>query len=126
MKLLNPLDIRPQPVSFSDFNEKTLARVRALKYYLRTRKLFYAGRSKAFKPVKFPALAQVSFQPKTLMRVWSLKYRLKLKMLFEGQGEKAFKPLNFSNSFQNAREGQTFKILSEDEKVFGRRTKRRF
>jgi hypothetical protein len=46
---------------YGEVNEETLARVRALKSYLRLRKFFYGGRSEAFKPENYPAPAQISF-----------------------------------------------------------------
>jgi hypothetical protein len=46
---------------YGEVNEKTLARVRALKSYLRLRKFFYGDRSEAFKPANYPAQTNVSF-----------------------------------------------------------------
>jgi hypothetical protein len=46
---------------YGEINEKTLARVRALKSYLRLRKFFYGDRSEAFKPANYPAMTNISF-----------------------------------------------------------------
>jgi hypothetical protein len=46
---------------YGEVNERTLARVRALKSYLRTNKLFYGDRSEAFKPANYPGQANISF-----------------------------------------------------------------
>jgi hypothetical protein len=46
---------------YGEVNEKTLARVRALKSYLRLRKIFNGGRSEIYKSENYPAPVQVSF-----------------------------------------------------------------
>jgi hypothetical protein len=46
---------------YGEVNEKTLARVRALKSYLRLRKIFDGERSEAFKPANYPARTNISF-----------------------------------------------------------------
>jgi len=46
---------------YGEVNERTLARVRALKSYLRLRKFFYDDRSEAFKPENYPARTNISF-----------------------------------------------------------------
>jgi hypothetical protein len=46
---------------YGEVNEKTLARIRRLKYYLSTKKFLDADRSNALKPVTNPAPVHISF-----------------------------------------------------------------
>ena len=46
---------------YGEVNEKTVARVRSLKFYLRSKNIFDGLRGKAFKPANYPARTDVSF-----------------------------------------------------------------